>query len=510
MQSIYFHTDGGACLWKMVCHTDNGSSYPLKSDTVFSINENREAEADPLPAIQHCRSGMVNFIHSPHSLPVINENSLIWWQRGVAVLKCDNGALLLAVEPESASWTILEPPFDAFFMTLKEPHPLHQILACSSMSLDYAVRFIQDCLRQNLLAVESWPLLCECSYPSALPFEGHYIIELSRPYPCEGRELRERMSLSVLEKTIEGIFSRPGDFPAEMTLIYEGPEDLALLENAVSLSEEGMKRGQLMNLAIKAPVDIIDDALAQYCASKSISVKVVVRTPGSHHSIVGNPYSSKALEMQERAVKKLSSLGVLKYGIFEAGSPEDLQLPESLILQQVISDVRLDFIPAFNEEDTDRAALLADALLDMAESLLEKKKEGELLHLPELHPLSNYLYNLSTSPFRNALCAEYYSHPEGRAVRFETGGRRIDCSACVKEADGISFRDRCSSLYRLECRHCLWRNFCVRRCSLMDLHVSEEQNLLHCRMNTLLIPRLMHRLSRQSGLLQFVHRGRYK
>jgi len=96
VQSLHFHTDGGSFLHKIFCHTDNGLSYPLKSDTVFSSEGSGEKETPQLPAIQHSHSGMVNFVHSRHCIPLINEQSIVYWQRGVTLLKCDNGEPLLA------------------------------------------------------------------------------------------------------------------------------------------------------------------------------------------------------------------------------------------------------------------------------------------------------------------------------------------------------------------------------------------------------------------------------
>ncbi|GEM_PF-3265033 len=511
MQSLHFHIDTGACLWKVVCHCDNGSSCSLKSDTVYSVKGSSDEQTPPLPALQQRHGEMINFIHRPHRLPDVGEHSLIYWQRGVAVLEADDGASLLAVEPESASWALLEHPFDELFRDLEHPQPLDQILTRSSISADCINRFIQDCQRKNFLVVEGWPSLYECAFPAAIPFVGHYVIELSRSSHSKGRDVRKQMSLAVLGKTLEVIFPDSREFLVELTFMYGGPQDLALLVKAVKLLEQEMDRGHVMvNLSVEVPINMIEDNLTRYCASENIPVKAVVRSTGSHHNIRGCSNSSKAPNMKEHALKRLFSLGILKYGIFETVSPEDLRLPESLILQQVIKDVRLDFIPADHEEDLDRAAVLTEALFQMAASLLRKREDGELTRLPDLHPLSQHLYNLSTSPFRNAPCAGHYSLPEGRTVWFDASGRRIDCLIGTEETDGTSSSGCCCSLNNLECRHCLWRNFCVRQCSIPEVPEREERNLLQCRMNTLLIPRLMRWLDHQSGLLQFVHRGRYK
>jgi len=492
-----------------VCHIENGPCGEVSSNTVFDVTG--DGAGSPLPPLSRRTSGMTDFIHSPHSLPDLDRHSLIYWQRGVATLKADGQDRLIAVEPESASWLLLESPFNELFMSLESPKPLYRILDSSPISSEYAGRFIQDCLRQNLIAVENQPFLHESSRPSPLPLPEHFVIELSRQVLQDGRMTRKCMPAALLENALNEIFSGPDDFLSEITFIYAGQDDRAALENAVSTSGERMRGGSVMhNLSMEASIDCIDESLIDFCAGACLPVRAVVRTAGSHHSIRGSSLSSKALEMQQQSLEKLASLGLLQCSVFEVSAPDDLRQAESLMAGRIVSDVRLDFIPGQGDEEADSAAAIVDALLEMTASLLARKAAGELRRLPDLEPLSRYLYNISTSSFRNAHCARRYCAPEGRAVRYEPDGARIDCSGCGSSQECVSTADRCSSMDRLECRHCMWRNFCVRSCPMTALQRDEEKDLLHCRISTLIIPRLMCWLERERGLVQFVHRGACK
>jgi len=509
VQSLHFHTDPGACLWKTVCHIENGPCGEVSSNTVFDVIG--DGAESPLPPLCHRTSGMMNFIHSPHSLPTLDRHSLIYRQRGVATLKADGRDRLIAVEPESASWLLLESPFSDLFVSLESPKPLYEFLDSSPISAEYAGRFIQDCLRNNLLAVENQPFLHESSRPAPLPLPEHFVIEFSRQVVQDGRMARESMPTALLQKVLDEIFSGPDDFLSEITFIYAGPEDRAALEISVSSFEERMKCGSVMhNMSIEASIDCVDESLIDFCAGACMPVRAVVRTAGSHHSIRGSSLSSKALEIQQQSLERLASLGLLQCAIFEVSSPGDLNQAESLIAGRIVSDVRLDFIPGRRDEEADSAAAIVDALLEMADSLLARKAGGELRRLPDIEPLSRYLYNICTSSFRNAHCARHYGAPEGRTVWYEPDGRRIDCRGGGSGSECVFNSDRCSSMDRLECRHCMWRNFCARSCPMTALHCDEEKDLLHCRISTLLIPRLMCRLERERGLVQFVHRGACK
>jgi radical SAM protein with 4Fe4S-binding SPASM domain len=154
---------------------------------------------------------------------------------------------VLALDPWSGSWTVLQAPRLDLFRTLDAPRPLYELRSNPWIPPDETDRLISYLLDLNLLQVANWPVLHGPVMPEPFTYPSFFSIHVTEDcnFRCrycyaDAVSKGKRMTAATARKVIERILESYGRH--EITIEFHGGEPLL----AMDIIEEAVNHASLL------------------------------------------------------------------------------------------------------------------------------------------------------------------------------------------------------------------------------------------------------------------------